>query len=147
MDEEPVRRSDWLGGLFDSVVLTFFDGRTGVASTTLSLAAWLERFLVEWLWLSPLSDITIIPVALRDEVGVMDACVGCGAGVVLAFFVEETVTLPSLAITILRFLPVLLAEVVGVPWFKPSTASGRFDGRADTFFTLLGAGLLPIGSC
>lgn len=161
----PVRWRNWGSfNLLPVAVLTFFDERTGVAtvasgtsSSTLSSAAWIERFFVGRPWLSPLSDIAIAPVALRDEaLGVM-ACVGCsaaGAGyriwgvLVFAFFAETTVSSPSLANTMSRFLPLLLTEVVGVcmAWFGPSTVAGGSDGRAEAFFTLLGAGL-PIQSC
>ena len=38
----------------------------------------------------------------------------CIWGVVRAFFAEATISLPSLANTMSRFLPLLLTEVVGV---------------------------------
>ena len=153
MEWIPVRWSNW--GSFDLVVLNFFDERSGVASATFSSAAWLERFLVGWPWLLPPSDFAIAPVALRDKfLEVIDACVGCGVGfcvwgVVLAFFAEVTISLPSLASTMSRFLPLLLTEVVWVCmlWFGPSIVAGGSDGEANAFFTLMGADFLPIQSC
>lgn len=61
----PVRWRNWGSfNLLPVAVLTFFDERTGVAtvasgtsSSTLSSAAWIERFFVGRPWLSPLSSV------------------------------------------------------------------------------------------